>query len=181
MIKIVYLNQLGVIYSHRHPLCYWSTLQSIHYMYHWKTLTCSYLIFNKMPFYVSVLTLSCLSISTSAACQGSFREVRNEVSKQCYDAGRPPRAPLSPSLHTAHSPQLMAQPCHYTQPRLRKAVRSLPALAKIRPWDSARYFTAVQNIWARDQYEAAIEGCRACCHGVYVMESVIFCLLSKIS
>lgn len=30
-------------------------------------------------------------------------EVGNEVSKQCCDAGRHPWAPLSPSLHTAHS------------------------------------------------------------------------------
>lgn len=65
------------------------------------------------------------------SCQGSFWEVRNEVSKQHCDAGRHPTGspvpacarlsvvPPAPHTHTpsSSSSRLMAQPCHRTQPR----------------------------------------------------------------
>lgn len=86
-------------------------------------------------------------------------EVRNEVSKQGCDEGQHPWAPISPSLHTAHSSPAdgSARP-HYTQLGLRKDPRGLPTLAQIRGGDSARYFTAVWNIWAGDQRETVTEG-----------------------
>ncbi len=55
--------------------------------------------------------------------------------------------PSVPASTRPTIPQLMAQPCHYTQLGLRKALRGLPALVQIRPGDSARYFIAVRNIW----------------------------------
>lgn len=87
-----------------------------------------------------------------------MRSVSNAVMQ-----GDTPGLPSVPACTRPAVPQLMAQPGHYTQLGLHEALRGLPTLAQIRGGGSVRYFTAVLNIWAGDQWETVKEGHTACC------------------
>lgn len=143
LIIISYLNQFRVIYS-----------------YHFSQIPC-------VVWITSIINVSIPSWITGrhwlgdiwflmkylfiyAPCQGSFRRERNEVSKQRCGAGRHPWAPPGPSSHTAHNPRADGSdlPLHLVT---QGSVRPAGSGADWR--DSARYFTAVWNMWAVHQHE----------------------------
>ena len=99
-----------------------------------------------------------------------MRSVSNAVMQ-----GDTPGLPSVPACTGPRIPQLMAQPCHYTQLGLRKATWGLPALAQIRPGESARYLNAVWNIRPTDQYETVKEGYRVFCTGAYIRDISVLC------
>lgn len=79
--------------------------------------------------------------------------------------GDTPGLPSVPACTRPTIPQLMAQPAIALSQGYARLCEGLPALAQIRPGDSARCFTAVQNIWAGDQYEMVTEHDVVECNG----------------